>query len=304
MLQSLLPKINPGDNIIIGLGDSFTQGNGAYTQATWDKFNGKINTHSRAPALLLEQADGSWLAQLCRNHMPGWKHINYGVSGCGNRAALKEIYLYPSIELNNASKGIVIYMMTGLERFDFFNKESRNRGIFNNFQTMWPNYWDPGGSAPELWKAYSDYVYSDNFMAGECLLNLLEVQEFCRNRNFKLIVTSAFDQRINRDWLYKSLGGHMFSKSPKKLVDQFDWSTFYNPICPRTISPNTSYSSFLEYLLDLEGNRDMIRGSFWEHYTNLDEPSKYITNCAHPTRLGHAVIAESLFEHITKNSYN
>lgn len=302
MLRSLLPKINPGDKVIIGLGDSFTQGNGAYTDATWDKFNGKIDTHTREPAMLLEQAEGSWVTQLCRNHMPGWKPVNYGLSGCGNRAALKEIYMYPGIELNKASKGIVIYMMTGLERFDFFNKGKSS--IFNNFQTMWPNYWDTGSTAPGLWKAYSDYVHSDKFMAGECVLHLLDVQEFCRARNFKLIVTSAFDQRINRDWLYKSLGVTMFKKSPKKLVDQFDWSTFYNPICPRTILPDTNYSSFLEYLLDLEGNRDMIRGSFWEHYTNLDKPNKYITNCAHPTRLGHAVIAESLFDHIRKNSYN
>ena len=299
MFRQHLPKINPGDNIVIGLGDSFTQGIGAYTDATWDKFNGKIDIHSQDPALLAEQAEGSWLAQLCRNHMPDWKPVNYGVSGCGNRAALKEIYLYPEIELANANKGIVIYMMTGLERFDFFNKLT-----LNNFQTMWPNYWDPGSSAPELWKAYSDSVYSDKFMAGECLLHLLEVQEFCRARNFKLMVTSAFDQRITRDWLYKSLGGGLFKRSPKKLVDQFDWTAFCTPIRPRMILPDTTYISFLEYLLDLEGNRDMIRGSFWEHYTNLDKPSKYVTNCAHPTRLGHTVIAESLFDHIAKNGYN
>jgi hypothetical protein len=302
MLRPKLPKINPGDNIIIGLGDSFTQGNGAYTDATWNKFNGKIDTHTQDPELLLEQADGNWLAQLCRNHMPSWKPVNYGVSGCGNRAAVKALYMHPEIKLANANTGIVIYMMTGLERFDFFNK--LNRHIINNFQTMWPNYWDPGATAPELWKAYFDSIYNDKFMAGECLLNLLEVQEFCRSHNFKLIVATAFDQRINRDWLYRSLGGHMFKQSPKKLVDQFDWSTFYNPIRPRTILPDSNYISFLEYLLDLEGNRDMIHGRFWEHYTTLDKPNKYITNCAHPTRLGHAVIAESLFDHIVKNSYN
>lgn len=302
MFRQHLPKINPGDNIVIGLGDSFTQGIGAYTDATWNKFNGKIDIHSKDPALLLEQAEGSWLAQLCRNHMPGWKPVNYGVSGCGNRAAFKEIYLYPEIELANANKGIVIYMMTGLERFDFFNKI--NRGVVNNFQTMWPNYWDPSASAPELWKAYSDTIYNDNFMAGECLLTLLEAQTFCRAHNFKLIVTSAFDQRINKDWMYKSLGVGLFRKSPKKLVDQFDWNTFYSPSRSRAYLPDINYISFLEYLLDLEGNRDMIQGSFWEHYTNLARPSKYVTNCAHPTRLGHTMIAESLFDHIAKNGYN
>lgn len=289
-------KVKKGDKIIIGLGDSFTQGTGAYTEETWAKHNYSIPVGAYSDKeLLREHYEGSWVNQLCVNHMPDWKPINLGHSGTGNRSAVKELYLNPEIELGNASQAIVIYFLSGMERFDFINKKY-NRA--HHFEAMWPNHWDKNSPKPNLWKAYAEDVYSEQFMAMELMLNLLEAQMICKANGWHLIVANAFDQRSNEKWLKKQFAGPMLilpDAHVGKTIDSFDWSTMYHPDKMLTL---------IEYLLELEGNSDLRHGSWYKHYTELPKPSKYITNCAHPTRLGHSVIAKLFYEHIVKRKLN
>jgi hypothetical protein len=77
----------------------------------------------------------------------------------------------------------------------------------------------------------------------------------------------------------------------KEFVDQFDWSTVCYP---------KKCASFIELLLKLEGNHSMRLGEFYSHYSALEYPSEYITNCAHPTRKGHTVMAQELYKFINK----
>jgi len=303
MYKQLQPTIKQGDKLIIGLGDSFTQGVGAYTDATWAEHNGKIDVAVFDPELIKEQYEGSWVNQICQNHLPGWKGINLGHSGTGNRCAIKELYLNPSLRLNLASEVIVVYMLSGIERFDFAHKELDNDQ--HHFYAMWPNSWDPNCANPELWKAYADVVHSDKFMVVELLLNILEAQEFCRSRGFKLVVTNAFDQRVTRDWITKVFGGvqeaikNKFNTDPKffnveKIADQFDWKTFCYP---------NGRITFMEILCELEGRAELAMGGFYKYYTSQDLSSEYITNCAHPSRKGHAVIAKELHKWLLANKY-
>lgn len=285
-------RVKKGDKVIIGLGDSFTQGVGAYTDETWAKHDYKIPVSVSEKDLIREQYDGSWVNQLCVNHMPDWKPINLGHAGTGNRCAVKELYLNPEIELDNASEGIVIFLLSGLERFDFIDKTYSQPP--HHFEAMWPNHWDPGATKPNLWKAYAEDIYSEQFVSMELVLNLLEAQMFCKAKGWKLIVSSAFDQRFNEKWLKNQFAGAMLltrNSHVTKTIDTFDWDTAFYP---------DKMNTFIEYLLNLEGNRDLAGGAWYRTYSELQKPSTYITNCAHPTREGHKVIAKLFYEHIVK----
>lgn len=283
--------IQQGDNVVIGLGDSFTQGVGAYSDDTWKKHNGKIDVHTEVPELVKEQYRNSWVKILADKL--GYKALNLGHAGTGNRSAVKELYFHPK-EMSKINKGIVVYFLSGLERFDFVNKDLSSE--HHHFQAMWPNFWDKNATHPGLWRAYAEAIYSEKFVAAELMLNLFEAQEFCRSRDFKLVVASAFDMRVTRDKIaniFNAKGlGVPSCVIEDDFVDQFDWSQFCAP---------KGYTTFMELLCDLEGNKSLASGRYFDHFTKMPYPSKYITNCAHPSLEGHKVIAEEFYRFINES---
>lgn len=293
MFKKYQQPINKDDFVIIGLGDSYTQGLGAYNKETWDKYGGKISVHLEKPELLEQQYKNSWV-NLLANKL-NCKSINLGHAGTGNRAALKELYFYPEV-MNNVTQGIVVYFLSGLERFDFCSKTMEDE--HSHFFAMWPNPWDENSPNKKLWEVYADDIYSDKFIVSELMLNLLEAQAFCKARGLRLIVSTAFDHRINRNWFKRVYSQKEKMFSPKKCVlgeefiDQFDWSQFFVP---------EGYGTFMELLCDLEGDRSLSTGGFYKHFYSLPYPGKYVTNCVHPTVDGHKVIAEEFYKLIKGN---
>lgn len=294
MHKQFQQTINPGDRVIIGLGDSYTQGVGAYTKELWDKHKGKIDVFNENPEVIEQQYTNSWVNQLAIKL--GYKSINLGHAGTGNRAAFKELYFNPDL-LYNVKDAVVIYFLSGIERFDFVSQDLISE--HHHFYAMWPNPWDKNASNKKLWEVYAESIHSDRFVATELMLNILEAQEFCRARGFKLIVSPAFDMRINRDWIknvYRSREGLLIPNKcviDDSFVDQFDWNQFYVP---------EGYKSFMELLCELEGDRSLAPGGFYKHFCDLPYPSKYITNCAHPALEGHKVIAEEFYKVISSEN--
>jgi lysophospholipase L1-like esterase len=294
MYKFAKPKIVKGDKLIIGLGDSFTQGVGAYSDETYIKWNGKVDVHTQDYKLIKEHYEGSWVKQLCDNHMPGWVPVNLGHAGTGNRSAIKELYLNPQVRLDLASEVIVIYMLSGLERFDFAIKEQSEE---HHFYSMWPNPQDPNSTNKKLWECYADQIYSEQFIATELLINLLDIQTYCRANNYKLIVTSAFDMRVTKEWMAEAYPRILpFIKTyHDRVIEQFDWNLMLYP---------QGYTTIIEMLSILEGQgREIAKGRWFRYYTSMPTPGTYITNCAHPTRKGHAVIAEELYKSIVQRDY-
>ena len=283
-------KITSGAKVLVGLGDSFTQGVGAYTDETYQQNNYKIDVFTEKPALIAEQYEGSWVNQLCQKHLKGWIPINMGHAGVGNRAAVKQLYVNTQVELEKAEEVIVVLMLSGLERFDFVKKDYGNHDHYS-FDCMWPNPQDPTAKNRPLWQAYADHVYSETFVAVELILNILEAQTYCKANGYKFVFGSAFDLRANSTWLTKTLCGALSFLKPehKKLIKKIDWNNFVYP---------KGYDSFLQYLLRLEGNEHLAPGGWYHHYIDMPRPSTYITNCAHPTRKGHEVMADILYDHI------
>jgi len=294
MYKFARPKIKQGDKLIVGLGDSFVQGVGAYSDETYNKYKGKIDVHRYDRTLIREQYENSWVNQLCKNHLQDWISVNFGHAGTGNRCAIKELYLNPWVDLSLASDVIIVLMLSGLERFDFAVKEQHEE---HHFYSMWPNPQDPGSTNKTLWQCYHDDIYSEQFIATELLLNLFEVEMYCRAHGFKLVVTSAFDMRFTQEWLREQFRSiiPMMRTHYDDIIDKFDWTNVLYP---------QECTTFMELLCRKEGHGiDMATGRWWPYYTSLDQPSEYLTNCAHPTIKGHGLIAEEIYKFIVGKNY-
>jgi hypothetical protein len=278
----MIPNIPFGSKVIIGLGDSFTQGVGSWSLETWRKYK-SIDALRIPPIIYKEMYQYSWVNQLCVNHMPEYIPINFGVMGTGNRAAVKELYLNPKVQFQNASEVIVILMLSGMERFDFVNGEFPEH---NHFFTMWPNPWDKNTTNKKLWECYAESIWSDKFSCVETLLNIRDAEIFCKAHGYKFIVASAFDIRVTQDHFLKTMGDQH-----QDLINSIPWDNF---IYPR------GYRTFMELLTRLEGlDEHAAAGGFYEYCQKLKEPTDYMTPCAHPSQNGYRIMAEEIYKFIT-----
>lgn len=271
---------------IIGLGCSWTQGEGGYPRHIWKQYKGRVNLPMhKSYHLIPYEHENSWVNVLSRDHFTEFASVNLGQRGIGNRGAAKSLYL-TNLCWNDIKHGIVVFMLSGFERFDFFRQdwnstinagEHPNKPVGHyNFQTVWPHL-----DNSKLWKIYAREVYSDAGAAAEVLSSILEVQNFCRANNFDLIIANAFDSR-GKDFIFEHCG---------KLANQIDWDSY--------IHDSRNYKSFAELLVEQDNwLPDHKKADYFSQYQNLAQPLTYLTNCVHPTIEGHKLIAKELAEFI------
>lgn len=279
--------ISPGDNVIIGLGDSFTQGVGAYSLDTWKSIPEKPATYNISGQLFLEeQGNNSWVRQLRDKFLPNYKVFNLGVNGAGNRGAVKELYLNPLP--NNLGNVVVVLMATGMERFDLIKQSDDTTGMnwHQKWQTIWPTISDRGPIS-KLEKEYLEQIWSPRNDALEFLFNVSDAQSFCKARGYKFLFGSAFDRQINQNTILKDLD------KKSKYINIADWSDFIN-IPHRT--------SFMDMVNQLEHGRPTSMHEIFQRSAELSVPTKYITPCAHWSIEGQQLVAEYLFKEITSRN--
>jgi hypothetical protein len=85
---------------IVGLGCSWTQGEGGYPQDVVDAHGGRTQIRCGQPGqpdsdyyLRVHELENSWVNQLCKYHFPDYKSLNLGVKGIGNNAAVNSYIL-------------------------------------------------------------------------------------------------------------------------------------------------------------------------------------------------------------------
>jgi hypothetical protein len=279
---------------IIGIGCSWTQGEGAYPEHIWKECNGRAQIrHKPDESRRAYEHEYSWVNVLCKEHFADHTPINLGVRGIGNRAAVKQLYFCDTVDWDN-STGYIVLMLSGFERQDFFNKTPTGENNENHYdgyssigyrhykwRTMWP-FPDHGGAEEPLWRIYGTMLWSEQFVASETMMALLELQAFCKAHNYKMIVANAFNQHF-------PLGSDNYLKqyTTEKLHSKFDWSSY--------LHTQTDYVAMVQKLVQLDG---IIKpedwGSFYGAYEKLDWPATYITNDVHPTIEGYRVIASEL----------
>lgn len=275
--------------LFIGIGDSFTQGQGSVSDQIYQEYGREVyNSIHRLPIDKFER-ENSWVNVICRDYLDDFTPVNLGQKGRGNRASVKELYLNdidPNIEK------IVVFALSGMERFDFPNRDETFKQF--HFYAMFPNPWDKNTTNATLWKAYADHVYSEQFCVIETMLNILEAQTWCKANNAKLVIVSAFDMRITKEYFISNLPG-----LKKELVNEIHWDKFFYP---------QGYRTLMHMLIDKQENdfkyaTELAHGKYFDRYTKLKKSDGYITPCAHPSEIGHKLIADVLYQHLEEKSY-
>ena len=280
--------INPGDNVIVGLGDSFTQGVGNYPLEIWKSIPKDHSVYNiSGQHFIEEQGKNNWVRQLCNNHLPGYKTYNLGVNGGGNRATIRELYMNPLPK--NLGKVTVILMCTGIERYDFLKKKDEYTGKnwHQKWQTIFPTISDRGPIS-QLEKNYFELIWSSRNDALEFLFNIRDIQNYCDANGFNFMFASAFDNSINKSQVLKNLG------DKGQFIDIADWSKYVD------LSP---YQSFCDMLNQMEGNPRMSMHQIMESRHKTAVPSKYITPCSHWSIDGAKAVAEHLYKVMLERNY-
>jgi len=295
---------------IVGLGCSWTQGEGGYPQEVVDAHNGRTQIRPGQPGqpdsdyyLRVHELENSWVNQLTKYHFPEYKSLNLGVKGIGNKAAVDQLHFVDQHNLEDA-EGIIVFMLSGFERFDVFQERPKDNSGFekpdgyNNgeyrhekWRTAWPIEQKEGDGA--FWTCYARELWSEQFVASHAMVTLLNLQTFAKANNFKIVLANAFNQRPEGiyEWLKEYTG---------KLVDKFDWSCYMHT--------ETDYEAFMQRLVELDGKLSKEDwGAYHSVYNprNLDTHSEYLTNDegSHPTIKGYRVIADELAKFIIKREY-
>ena len=286
---------------IIGLGCSWTQGEGGYPEQVWKDHGGRVQVRGRSDYYLRKiEHENSWVNVLCRDHFPEYEPVNLGVRGIGNKAAVGQLHFCDKVDFNN-STGIIVLMLSGFERFDVFQQHpipsdgnddmySKNQYRHYKWRTAWPVPGHNTGDAG-FWDIYGRDLWSEQFVSTQQMCNLLDLQTFAKAYGYKVVVANAFNYRGEGIKTYlRGNAGY--------LVDKFDWSTYIHDSVP--------YSAFVQKLVELDGLLPPNRwNEFHQYYHQLDWPAKYLTNCegAHPTLEGYKVIGAELAQFIRSRGY-
>ncbi len=300
---------------LIGLGCSWTQGEGGYPDHVVEKHNGKVQQYSRTGGeaqndLMKYEHENSWVNVLCRDHFIDHTPINLGVKGIGNKAAVDQLYFCDRVDWENAT-GTIVLMWSGFERYDFLQKhpssyeefdDGYSDGNFHHYKWMaaWPYEITHGHEEMRmLWKTYAKVLWSEEFVAVNQMLNLLRLQTFAKAHGFNVVIANAFNYPHLIDDPNTVLRPHKYlERFSRSLYDKFDWSNYANS--------DTEYVSFVQKLVWEDNLLPKERWNEWfQVYNGRDWPSEYLTNCegAHPTIKGYKVIADELSKFIKKKGY-
>jgi len=327
MYQSQIKEINKSINktgkVIISLGCSFVQGQGAVDMELLEQYPVVHKYLTNEPtigddnldeilekfSLIKRKHDGNldftfmeyknaFVNVLCNDYLnQEYTPINLGRRGNGNKATIKDLYFHPDIEWNKIKEYIVIYMPSGLERLDF---ASDTWDDHNKWVTIWPHYQDVHEyPRKNLWKAYNECLWSEKFEVLEQLAIAQELLTWCENKNAKLITIPAFDKRYSKDHFVDALSkkysrdmgqGNMKVHSGNRhddaeLANLFPWHTIFKP---------GGCDTFADFALSQEFP-DYMNINFYS-FLKVGSPELWITPCAHPSAKAHRLLAEELFK--------
>ena len=290
-------KITKDTKLLIGIGDSFCAGRGACSIELWEKYGWDMERMYGEGGAEVEESNyaNSWVNQLCKNHMPDWTPLNLGMSGKGNRFAIKELMVNPLLGIEKAKEKIVVFAVSGFERFDL----AKDLVGEEHFTTQWPMYGDYKEKKlgySELTLENGDSLYSEKFVISEFILNIIELMNWCKLHNAKLLLISAFTPEFNKNHFIDVLSSNVTSTLGQMKLDELIWSIPWE----RIIRP-LGFSCITDMLMHLEGwDKDLPGYGFRNMKIKTIGPNGYMTKCQHPSEKGHKLLAEIIYDHILK----
>jgi hypothetical protein len=315
--------------LIISLGCSFVEGQGAIDQEIYDNYKWTIDrvgvpmqpdislTEKRR---LVKKHDtielvndelrfhkmekaNSFVNVLCKKYFNGsYTPLNLGKRGRGNRASIRSLYYLPEINWHHAKEIIVIYVPSSIERFDFVADHSSNSDV--DFICMWPHWKDqPKGARQTLWRGYNDALYTDKFAVLEQIGNFVELQNWCDLKNAKLVITPGFDRSYSRSTFLKNIQNKVERNHTMALEREYKITEQPNLESLERIVNTVRWGSFFKpnnspTFVDLVMKQELRpKTNYWD-YIGEGSPKKWITACCHPSAKAHDFFALKLYEHI------
>lgn len=166
-------------NYVIGLGCSFTQGQG--TTPHWN----------RDDAIERERSYVNQLAKLL-----DYQSINLAECGVGGRSNILKLLL---LDLPNAENIVVVYQQTGGQRFDWNSYYASPRGGVVETHTDYGK----DGMQKNIWSGQ----YRNDTDFTEQIMNILILENWCKLHNAELIIWSAYDEFTTPFHIKKYLEG-------------------------------------------------------------------------------------------------
>lgn len=250
---------------IIGIGDSWVQGEGGYPKHIWEENNGRMWKHlEESKHLIPIENENSWVNRLALDL--NFNSINLGQRAIGNRGAVRTLYLNDFSQYNN---GIIILMLTGFDRFDLFHSNWQDDHY--KFTTLWP-FMDN----KERNIFYGKELYSEQSAAVETACSILEAQTFAKSHNFDFIFANGFEIR----------GEEYLNTMCPTVSKKIDWD--------RCVHTHTDYDCFARLFARKDNLCKDDYESVANFYPKMHWPATYMTNDMHPTIEGYKLIASEI----------
>lgn len=288
--------INNESKIVIGIGDSFCQGVGSESIKTWEENNWDVEKMRLSDKGIIESYQNSMIQQLCDKHLKDFIPINLGKGGKGNKYSVYELLLNPLLNLDKAKEKIVIFVLSGLERFDVIQNITP---IHHDSTTIWPFYkgLDKIGYG-QIMNDKGESIFNDKSSISNLIVDLIIVQNWCELNNAKFIFVSGFTPKINKDYFFEKLYDNSIKekeiteKNLNLILDKIKWKSQIKPM---------GYDSIIQMLLHLENRDDLCSDyRFRDYIVDTHSEDNFISKCQHPTKKGYSLMSDIIYEHLKK----
>jgi hypothetical protein len=291
-------EFNENTKILIGIGDSFCAGTGTESIEIWEKNKWDVQSMRNDSDGVNMGYDNSFINLLTKKYLTDYVPVNLGIAGKGNRFAIRELFSNPLFKFENAGEKIVIFVASGLERFDVTNDLL---DLYCHTHTIWPvssNSEDEGYS--KIMKE-NKTIYSDKFIVGEFIMDMFMLSNWCKLNNAKLFFISGFSDVISKEKLTKILiDGRendilypYLNRNAEGFMNNIPWNSQIKPL---------GYDTIVDLMLHKQGRDDLIGDYQFRNY-NVDKHTEndYVSKCQHPTKKGHELLCDVIYSHIKEN---
>jgi hypothetical protein len=204
------------NNLLITLGDSWTEGVGCYPDSILEKYGNPPKMNYRDPScfddynfLSKYYGENSWPSRLS-SLLENYEIINLGKAGSANSACAKrfEIFLR-NFNRQQYGRILVIFLMSEPSRFSFFSD--------NQIRSFLPSWHQDDVREEKFTNYYTSIVAkSDTDFWSESIFYLNCIDSFCNNHGMDFVFGSAFSH-IKTCQYFKNMTNIMFR-------DQYNWN--------------------------------------------------------------------------------
>lgn len=217
-------KIHNNENLLITIGDSWTEGVGCYSDDLLFRYqNRKITldqlTHAGKTAGTFNV--GSWAYQLSQDL--GYDLINLGLGGTANSWAAKTLINESDNDyLSKYTNVLVVWLLSEPSRFSFYCQ--------NSLASWMPAYPSVHGDTQRFLRAYFDEVKSSfEDDVKETKFYVKAVDSFCKARGYKFAYGSAFTIYPGFENVSTNLHKHTSYKCFNDLLTNIDRRALFSP---------------------------------------------------------------------------